>query len=298
MRIGIDVPALDSERRILDANGIMVRAKMVEESGLDGIWTGDGSYFRGAFTECDPILWSVLCAAGTHSIEIGLSVLQVSIREPIDLANRLMSAAALTRNRFTCGVGAGSTREGAFDAVGVSFENRFEIFYQKMEIIQRLIRGHAVNGGITMPPWPETQGGPRFVLGAWHSATSIRHAVEEFDGWMTSARFTNITTMTEGIKRFRDCGGKRAMVSTCAIDLRAPSKVLSDEEPFNLVCGPQEAAERLFRLAELGYDDVCVRFCNHLYRGPGLDAANYTMDDLQEIRSLIPRDECKPYVRS
>jgi hypothetical protein len=72
--------------------------------------------------------------------------------------------------------------------------------------------------------------------------------------------------MSEGIKRYKDIGGTRAITTTCRIDLRAPNRMLSDEEPFKLICGPQEAAERLDRLAELGFDDVCLRFVDHRER--------------------------------
>lgn len=294
MRIGINIPHLDPEGRILDAKGIMQRAKMVEDSGLDGIWEGDASYFRGFYTECDPLMWTTLCAAATDHIEVGLAVLQVGLREPVDLASRLMSTAAVTRNRFTCGVGAGSTQRGAFEAVGVRFEDRFKVFYQKMDIIRRLVKGEEVDGTV-IPPWPETKGGPHFVLGAWHSEISIKRAINEYDGWMSSSGMTNITVMAEGIKIYRDLGGTRAMTTTCPVDLRAPNRKLAEDEQFNLQCGPEEAAERLHRVAELGFDDICLRFSDHRHQGRTLGTASYTADDLAEIRSLLPKDDRKPY---
>jgi hypothetical protein len=100
--------------------------------------------------------------------------------------------------------------------------------------------------------------------------------------------------MSEGIKHYRDLGGDRAMTTTCRIDLRAPSKTLSDEEPFNLICGPPEAAERLARLTELGFDDVCLRFVDHRQRF-GFATPSYSDEDLEEIRSLAPRDARKPF---
>jgi hypothetical protein len=32
----------------------MARARMIEDAGLKDIWGGDGSYFRGRYTEVDP----------------------------------------------------------------------------------------------------------------------------------------------------------------------------------------------------------------------------------------------------
>jgi alkanesulfonate monooxygenase SsuD/methylene tetrahydromethanopterin reductase-like flavin-dependent oxidoreductase (luciferase family) len=293
VRIGIDIPHSDERGNVLDVKGIMRRAQMIEAAGLDGIWNGDASFFRGSYTEVDPLMWMLAAGAGTEHIEIGLTVYQVPLREPVDLAQRLMTINQLTRGRFTCGVGAGSTEQGAFTAVGVPFDQRFRIFHEKMARIRRLLSGET-DGGATLPPWPGAIDGPRFVLGAWHSRVSLKRAASEYDGWMTSAAFTNLRIMSEAAKRYRDLGGTRAMVTTCRIDLRAPNSALSDEEPFNLICGPKEAAERLARLGEVGFDDVCLRFVDHR-AGFGFATPNFSRDDLEEIRSLAPKDSRKPH---
>lgn len=267
---------------------------MVEAAGLDGIWNGDGSYFRGRYTEVDPLAWMLVAAAGTEHIEVGLTVYQVPLREPVDLAQRLMTMHALTRGRFTCGVGAGSTERGAFAAVDVPFEERFKIFHRHMDAVRRLLAGEEV-GPAVIPQWSETLGGPHFVLGAWHSEISLKRAVDEYDGWMSSSGMTNIRVMAEGIKKYRDLGGQRAMTTTCRVDLRATDATLVEEESFNLVCGPKEAAERLNRVAELGFDDICVRFVDHTRAGADLGSSNFTFEDLEEIRSLLPKDDRPPY---
>jgi alkanesulfonate monooxygenase SsuD/methylene tetrahydromethanopterin reductase-like flavin-dependent oxidoreductase (luciferase family) len=294
MRIGIDIPLTDGQGHVLDARGVMSRAGMVEAAGLDGIWNGDGSYFRGAYTEVDPMAWMLLAAAATEHVEVGLAVYQVPLREPVDLAQRLMTIQALTRGRFTCGVGSGSTEQGAFAAVGVPFEERFRIFNQTMDTVRRLLDGEQVGPAI-IPPWPETKGGPHFVLGAYRSDTSLRRAARDYDGWMSSAASTSLSAMGEGIRRYRDLGGRRAMAVTCRIDLRAPTTALDPDKGFNLLCGPAEAADRLGRLAELGFDDVCLRFTDHRHAGPGLSNADYTADDLAEIRALVPADARPAY---
>jgi alkanesulfonate monooxygenase SsuD/methylene tetrahydromethanopterin reductase-like flavin-dependent oxidoreductase (luciferase family) len=292
MRIGIDLPLVDHEGRVLDAPGVMRRAAMVEAAGFDGIWNGDGSYFRGSYTEVDPLAWMLLAVAATERVEVGVAVYQVPLREPVDLAQRLLTLHALARGRFTCGVGSGSTERGAFEAVGVPFADRFRIFHQNMEALRRLLAGEQVGPAI-VPPWPEAAGGPRFVLGAYRSETSMRRAAADYDGWMSSAASTGLNLMAEGIRRYRDLGGRRAMAVTCRVDLRAPSTKLDPDAGFNLLCGPEEARDRLGRLAELGYDDVCLRFADH--RDPGPSRANFTADDLAEIRSLVERDPRPPY---
>jgi alkanesulfonate monooxygenase SsuD/methylene tetrahydromethanopterin reductase-like flavin-dependent oxidoreductase (luciferase family) len=288
MRIGIDIPPNEPDGRLLDAKGVMAKAKMIEDAGLDGIWSGDASYFRGSYTEVDPFQWSLLAAAATEHIEVGLTVFQVPLREPVDLAQRLLTIHALTGGRFTAGVGAGSTLRGAFEAVDVSYEDRFKIFHAHMAKIRRLLDGEEVDNAV-LPPWPGTKGGPRFVLGAWHSPVSLKRAVRDYDGWMSSSGLTNIKVMAEGIKRYRDLGGQRAMTTTCRVDLRAPDSKLDEDGPFTLICGPKEAAERLNRLVELGFDDVCLRFVDYR-EDQSHRRLNFTADDLAEIRSLLPKD--------
>jgi alkanesulfonate monooxygenase SsuD/methylene tetrahydromethanopterin reductase-like flavin-dependent oxidoreductase (luciferase family) len=295
MRIGIDVPPNDPNGHTLDARGLMKRAKMIEDAGLDGIWNGDASYYRGVYTEVDPLQWMLLAAAATEHIEVGLTVYQVPLREEVDLAQRLMTIHHLTGGRFTCGVGAGSTKQGAFEAVGVSYDDRFKIFHQKMDAIRHLLDGDTV-GNATIPPLPGSKPGLRFVLGAWASDISLRRAARDYDGWMSSSGLTNLKVMGEGIKRYRDLGGTRAMTTTCRIDLNAPNRKLQDDEPFQLLCGPEEAAERLNYVAELGFDDVCLRFVD--YRQKGLGNANFSADDLEQIRGLVPKDSRGPITES
>jgi alkanesulfonate monooxygenase SsuD/methylene tetrahydromethanopterin reductase-like flavin-dependent oxidoreductase (luciferase family) len=265
---------------------------MVEAAGLDGVWKGDGSYFRGQYTEVDPLMWVLLVAAATETIEVGLAAYQVALREPVDLAQRLMTITALTRGRVTCGVGPGSTDTGSLAAVGVPFAQRFGVFHERMATLRRLLDGEPV-GAALIPPWPEAVPGPRFVLGAWYGDRSVRLAAEQYDGWMSSAEMTSLRVMADGIRRYRDLGGTRAMTVTCRIDLRGPNRTLDEDGPFDLLCGPEEAAYRVHRLMELGFDDLCLRFVDHRTDPP--TPREFTADDLHQIRSLVPRDLRGPY---
>lgn len=288
MRIGLDFPGFHGGERY-DAHRYMQWAAMIEASGLDGIWLGDTTYSRGGIARYDPLMLILLALAGTEHVEVGSTVVQIPLHNPVDYAQRLMTVAGLSRNRFTAGVGSGSTEMGAFDVYGVPFEDRFKILHSHMDVIRRLLKGEQVGSAI-LPPWPETRNGPHLVLGAWYSGVSIKRAATEYDGWMSSSGRTNIKIMEEGIKRYRDLGGRRAMTVTCSIDLTAANEPLKDDEGFNLVCGPKEAAERLHRVAELGFDDICCHF-----RREGKGGAPFTAADLEEIRSLLPKDDRKPY---
>jgi hypothetical protein len=108
----------------------------------------------------------------------------------------------------------------------------------------------------------------------------VRRAARDYDGWIASGYFTSFRQLREGIQRFRGEGGTRALVSTITVNLHAASTPLDEDARFNLECGPEEAAERLQRLAELGYDDALLARANY-------SAEDLPEDDLRQIRTLL-----------
>jgi hypothetical protein len=112
--------------------------------------------------------------------------------------------------------------------------------------------------------------------------------------------------MKEAIKRYRDLGGKRAIISSCMIDLTAPTTPMGDDDPFHLRCDPKEAADRLRRVAELGFDDVLLVKQDHARsrilhgaaeagRTLSIYESDYDDEELPLIRSLIERDPRGPW---
>jgi alkanesulfonate monooxygenase SsuD/methylene tetrahydromethanopterin reductase-like flavin-dependent oxidoreductase (luciferase family) len=261
----------------MSAADVAARAALVERIGFDGIWYGE-SIGRGDRPRPDPLLTLAVCAAATQRVELGTAILEVPLRYPVELAQRLMTLHALARGRFCAGLGAGSTRDD-FDAVGVNFESRFSVFSDALITLKTLFRGEDV-GAAHLPIWPNTLGGPPIMIGAWHSGPWVRRAARDFDGWIASGR-TSYRIIAEGIKRYRDAGGKRAILGTVSVDLRAPSAPLSDDEQFHLRCGLEEARNRLQRIVELGYDDVLLTSLNHT-------EADITEEDLVNLRALVP----------
>jgi alkanesulfonate monooxygenase SsuD/methylene tetrahydromethanopterin reductase-like flavin-dependent oxidoreductase (luciferase family) len=202
----------------------------------------------------------------------------------------------LTRGRFIVGVGSGSTKED-FDACGVDYERRFKLFSESISTIRRLCKGEVV-GSADLNPWPVNAGGPPILVGAWASGVWLKRCAQEYDGWIASGGRTNFNTLREGIKRYRDLGGGRAVVATVPVDLTAQSTRLDDDGPFNLRCGPEEASARLQRLAELGFDDVLlyrVRSAQEREKSPGRSHYEADLDEenLSQIRAVLPKEPRK-----
>lgn len=279
MRLGINMPFMQPDGTHPTVDHVRARAKLIEDIGFDGIWLGD-PLSRTPTPRPDPLLWLMICATATSRIELGTSILQVPLRHPVELAQRLMTLHAVTNGRFRAGLGAGSTQRD-FDAVGVEFEARFRHLNQGMPVIRALLAGEAV-GAADLKPWQSAGKGPPIYIGSWESGIWVKRAARDYDGWMASAH-SSLDGLAEGIKRFRDAGGGRALVATIDVDLNRPESKLDSSEPFNLRCGPESARERLAMLAELGYNDALIVKMNHT-------EATLDGDGLRAIQSLVPRE--------
>jgi alkanesulfonate monooxygenase SsuD/methylene tetrahydromethanopterin reductase-like flavin-dependent oxidoreductase (luciferase family) len=278
MRLGMSLPSAQPDGSAPTAAQLFSRARLIEQVGFDLIAQGEhvGNPQR---PTPDVLNWLTIAAAATQHIELATAIVQVPLRHPVELAHRLMSLHAVSGGRYLAGLGAGSTRFD-YDGVGVDFEQRFRVLAEAVPVIQRVCAGEHV-GAAYLHPWSNMPAGPPILIGAWASGLWVRRAAREYDGWMASGR-TTFREIAEGIKIFRDCGGKRAMVVTVSIDLHARRPhPLRDDERFTLECGPDEAAEWLQRLEELGYDDVCLVRLGHT-------EADLTEEELRQIRALVP----------
>ncbi len=278
MRLGIAMPFRQPDGGAPTIADVTRRAQKIEQAGFDGIWIGD-AVSRGVTPKPDPLMWLAVAAAATHNIELGMAVIQVPLRHTVELAQRLLTLHALTGGRFTAGLGAGSSAAD-YEALGLDFSERFSLLSTAVPMIRALCRGEQV-GAANLHPWPNATGGPPILIGSWASDIWLRRAAHDYDGWMASGR-TPFNDIREGIKRFRGEGGKRAVLATVNVNLSAPDKSLPDDERFQLFCGPELAAERLQRIADLGYDDVLITRLDHT-------EADITDDDLLAIRALVPK---------
>ena len=91
----------DPDNRLIDR--ITEFGRQVEARGFPGIWIGD-SLGRGRPT-LDSLQVLTALAAVTRQVELGISVLQLPLRNPVELAHRVQSLQAMSNNRLVLGVG-------------------------------------------------------------------------------------------------------------------------------------------------------------------------------------------------
>jgi len=230
--------------------------RQVEARGFPGIWIGD-SMGRGRAT-LDSLQVLTALAAVTSRVDLGISVLQLPLRHPVELAHRVQSLQAMSNNRLILGVGSGSTRDD-FELLGYDYDHRFRAMRIALEIMHRVWHGEPVNGG-TLSIWPGCEGGPPILMGAWRSPRWITYAAKECQGWTPSGRYSSWDDLEAGMRIYRDQGGTNAVLANVAVDLanRPESAELAAATNVALVCPPDEARRRLKRMEQLGFDEVLL----------------------------------------
>jgi alkanesulfonate monooxygenase SsuD/methylene tetrahydromethanopterin reductase-like flavin-dependent oxidoreductase (luciferase family) len=232
-------------------------ARRIEASGFPGIWVGD-SLGRGRAT-LDPLTSLAALATATQRVELGISVIQVPLRHPIELAHRVQSVQALSGGRLRLGVGSGST-QADFDLLGYDYTKRFRTLRESLDIMRRTWRGEPVNGGGVLSTWPGCEGGPPILIGAWRSPRWITLAANGYQGWTPSGRYSSWDDLEHGMRIYREAGGTNAVLANVAVDFagRPETASIAAASDVALTCPPDQARQRLKRMEQLGFDEVAL----------------------------------------
>jgi alkanesulfonate monooxygenase SsuD/methylene tetrahydromethanopterin reductase-like flavin-dependent oxidoreductase (luciferase family) len=270
-RIGISLPSGGRSGPALGAQSLADAARRIEAAGFESIWVFD-AISRG-FLLADPLTALSVAATVTSHVELGTGVLQVPLRNPVELAQRVLTAHLVSGGRLRLGVGAGSTAAD-FEALGLDFASRFRRLDESLAIMRRIWAGDRVGRASLEPVWPAALGGPPVFIGSWAGSRWIERAAREFDGWVASGARSSWRLLREGIARFRDLGGRRAVVTNVVVRLDGRPSPDGPDDPCDLSGPPESVRDRLHRLRQLGFDDIVLVTQSH-------DA-----EHLREVRAL------------
>lgn len=260
-RFGISLPSGSAGGPPFGPSSLADAALRIEEAGFESAWTFD-SIGRGALRP-DPLTALAVAGTVTRRIELGTGILQVPLRHPVELAQRALTTHHVSRGRLLFGVGAGSTAAD-FAALGADFPSRFRRLAESLTIMRRLWAGEEVGGASLAPVWAGVLGGPPVLIGSWAGSKWIERAARDFDGWVGSGARSSWRSLRDGIARFRDLGGTRAVVTNVVAQLESPqASPDGPDDPCDLKCPPEVARERLHRLCEWGFDDIVLVPRNH-----------------------------------
>ncbi len=205
----------------------------------------------------------------TERIRFTISVLKLPIRHPLHTAKLASSAAVLSNNRLTLGVGVSPWPED-FAITDTPWENRGKRMDECIDIVSNLLDGgfHEHHGEIfdmqslKICPVP-TERVPILVGG--HSGPALRRAAR-LDGWIHGGGEDDLDAIIERLHVLRKEAGKA-------------------DEPFEIqVISPEAfSVDGIRRLEEKGVTEVIVGFRWPYVVGPDTEALQDKIDALERF---------------
>jgi alkanesulfonate monooxygenase SsuD/methylene tetrahydromethanopterin reductase-like flavin-dependent oxidoreductase (luciferase family) len=316
MRLHLNFGILGPDGLPLSFAQVQARARLIEEAGFSGIWSGHHIPVPGdtARTLPDPLPGLLIAASATSRVELGTCIYCLGLVNAGNFAQSAYTLEAFAPGRLSFGVGTGSQQQ-EWDIAGLDWSKRFTRLDESMRFVRSMFTGESAikveeltfgDGhkkysrqrppDLGEPTLAQKIGSPRFLLGTWRSPRQLNRAATSYDGWLASAGPGTLDggwkkVFTDSMRVFRDAGGTRALVSTMLVDHEAPARPLATDGAFELICGPEAVTERLGLLDELGFDDVILSpWDSERTRGRPL-----TPELLGLLRSLYPVDEANIY---
>jgi probable F420-dependent oxidoreductase len=239
-----------------------------------------------------PVLESVTtltyAAAVTKRLRLGIAVLLIAQRNPIDLAKALSSLDVLSNGRLIVGAGLGASTQN-YPAYGLSPEGRVTRFRENLEIMKRLWTEDKVTldgrfshlESISMQPKPVQRPHPPIWIGG-HAEAALRRAVELGDGYI-GAGSTPMNVFLEDIKKLpADFPKAKRLYLALGDDLSRLRKWFGafyhKPEMADQVAvsgSPQQIADQIVRLRDAGVNFILLnpvfdeeaqmeRLCQHV----------------------------------
>ena len=178
--------------------------KLAEELSFVGTWCIE--QVIGSAPVLESVTTLAYAAANTKRLRLGIAVLIINQRNPVDLAKALSSIDVLSNGRLTVGVGLGHSTK-YYPAYGLLSEGRVARFRENLAIMKRLWTEERVTlegrfshlERIPMEPKPVQKPHPPIWFGGRADAV-FQRAVELGNGYI-GAGSTPINTFLEDIKK-------------------------------------------------------------------------------------------------
>jgi alkanesulfonate monooxygenase SsuD/methylene tetrahydromethanopterin reductase-like flavin-dependent oxidoreductase (luciferase family) len=166
---------------------VAAAARRAEELGFDAVWAGD--HLASPAPVLDSLCALSAAAAVTSRVELGVSVLQLALRQPAWAAKQLATVEALAPGRLRLGVGAGGEFPAEFLAAGVPRGTRGQCLDEILRILPALLRGEPVDHPGPLAPVrvpglrPAVSSLPPVSVGG-RSEAALRRAAQYGDQWL------------------------------------------------------------------------------------------------------------------
>jgi probable F420-dependent oxidoreductase len=193
LKLGIALPQVFRDGGV-DTGLIREFARSAEALGYADLWLTER--IVGAGNILEPVTLLAYAAACAPAIRLGVSVIILNQRNPVQLAKALSSLDQLSGGRLTAGVGLGGRTE-IYPAFGIGRERPVARFIEALAVMRALWTGERAdfNGehweldGIAMDPKPIQTPLPVWIGG--HATPALRRAARLGDGWMGAGATPN-----------------------------------------------------------------------------------------------------------
>jgi alkanesulfonate monooxygenase SsuD/methylene tetrahydromethanopterin reductase-like flavin-dependent oxidoreductase (luciferase family) len=195
LELGIHLPLMEFGDEGQSLARLTRAVDAARECGFAAASANDHFLFQTPWLDGLTALAAVIDRSG--AMELATTVSLVSLRGPVPLAKALAALDLLSDGRVIAGVGPGSS-ERDYDAVGVSFEERWERFDEAAALLRALLRSdpppdtrHYSLPDAPLAPAPRRTGGIPLWIGSWGSEAGLRRVARLGDGWLASAYNTS-----------------------------------------------------------------------------------------------------------
>jgi probable F420-dependent oxidoreductase len=257
---GIEIPQNFFDGPV-DMEHIRRFVTQAETLGYDSLWLQER--ILSEFSMLEPVTLLSYVAAITQHLRLGVSVILLTLRNPVQLAKSVATLDCMSHGRVTVGIGLGGGHLGSHEEIlGYSKEKRVRRFTEAVQVMKLLwtepkasFRGSFWNfQNVSMEPKPVQK--PHLPL--WfggHHENALRRAVKHGDGWMGAGSSPSSAFVEEAamIRRFLDAAKRDP--ATFGVSKRIYLAV--DENKPRAERRIREWFGRRYRNAELG-PFVCV----------------------------------------
>ncbi len=232
-----------------------------ETLGYDSLWLQER--ILSDFGMLEPVTLLSYVAAITEKLTLGVSVILLTLRNPLQLAKSLATLDCMSRGRATIGVGLGGGHLGSHEEIlGYSREKRVRRFTEAMEVMKLLwtepkasFQGNFWSfQNVSMEPKPIQKPHPPLWFGGHHE-NALRRAVKHGDGWMGSGSSPASAFISEAAMILRFLADAKRDPATFGVSKRVYLAV--DENKPRAEGRIREWFGRRYKNAELG-PSACV----------------------------------------
>jgi alkanesulfonate monooxygenase SsuD/methylene tetrahydromethanopterin reductase-like flavin-dependent oxidoreductase (luciferase family) len=261
LELGVHLPLMEFGDEGQSLSRLTRAVDAARECGFAAVSANDHFLFQAPWLDGPTALAAMVERSG--AMELATTVALVSLRGPVPLAKALAALDVLSDGRVIAGVGPGSS-ERDYEAVGVSYEERWQRFDEAVATLRALLRDDS------LAPAPRRTGGIPLWIGSWGSKAGLARVARLGDGWLASAYNTTPEAFGTAKESLPDRfpSALATMWTWITEDEREADRMLSERlAPLlkrdadglrdRLCIGPAgKCAELLSRYAEAGCDRV------------------------------------------